>query len=198
MRTVLLAVAAAISVPLLILNWIAAFGGGIWLLVIGQWRLVIEGVVAMIGAAILLPIVLIVANFIASPAVSLGNKSRWLVYPFLFLGGLFTFYILANWCVLVFDMLVNRDHGTVWPYALWAYAVATTPWTSMLQRDVRRNPRSRGLIWLSASQLGAFGILISVFVGNGFQPEGGMSLFFTPFALLGMLMGYVASTQRTI
>jgi hypothetical protein len=194
MRTALAFIAMALSVPLLVLNWIAVFVGGIWLLFLGDWGALGIGVVVFIVGTFFLSVVMSVALVFALPAERLHAISPILSAPFLAAGFIFTFVVITAWCVGISYVITERPHTNVWPYILWAYAVATAPLTTMARGELTDNPAAGGtLMWLSAVQFGALGILVSVLVGNGYQTPFGMAVFFIPAALLGMAISGLVS-----
>jgi hypothetical protein len=197
MRTFLIALGALLSIPLAVLNWTSAIVGGIWLGTLGEWRLLAFGGLTMFCGVYLLSLVLMIGVGITLVGMKLSQTARVLGAPFYITAGLLNFAITVVATVIVFDTAINlHAHGNVWPYLLWSYAVATTPWMYMAQREVRADPKSGAVMWVSAVQFGAVGVAASVLVGNGDQSVFGMAIFFVPIALIGLLIGYVVASPN--
>jgi hypothetical protein len=108
-------------------------------------------------------------------------------YPLFALAFLSNFFVMAFWCVASFSLVIRQPHPNVWPYLLWGYAMATVPWVSMAKLEKNEG----AIMWVSATQFGAVAIMGSVLLGDGYQSDFGMGVFFVPAALLGMGLSYL-------
>lgn len=197
MRNFLVAVGALLTFPLAILNWTSGIVGGVWLAFLGEWRLLVLGIIVIFSGTFLLSFVLMIGIGVAAVGVMASKVAKVLGYPFLAAAGLINFAIVTAATVIVFSIAVNaRSHEIVWPYLLWSYAVATTPWTSMAQREIANDPNSSAIMWVFAIQFGAVSTALSVLVGNGYQSDFGMVMFFIPIALIGLLIGFLMTLER--
>jgi hypothetical protein len=192
MRTFLMGIGAAITVPILILNWIGAAVGGIWLAIEREWILIGIGIALMLMGRVILALLMAVGLIIAAPAAKL-RPAAWL---FLGAAGIFNFLVLTFWSVWIFSYFANRPHGNVWPYILWAYAATTMGWVHMTLDERKSDPNTTAIMWVLAVQFGAIGLMASILVGNGYQSEFGMILFFVPAALFGAALFTLMQSGR--
>jgi hypothetical protein len=198
MRTFWTALAIALSTPLLILNWTAGIVGGIWLTVIGDWGTVGYGVLIILFGMFALTFLVSPGLLIALLGVKLHERHRLLSYPFYFGAGLYNFTVMTAWCVLIFAFFISRPHVASWPYILWAYALATSAWAAMAEGEIKTDPTSNAMMWVSGVQFGSLALMISVLIGSGDQTGFGMLVFFIPAALIGMMIGAFLSKQRRL
>jgi hypothetical protein len=124
-----------LAIPLLALNLLGGAVSGVWLLLIGEWRMVLLGVAILsvsgfvLGAAVLLPPLLI--------AVTLASVRKRPVQIFVAaLGSLYAGAVILLWCVGVL-WLFGRQASTrsVVPVLIWSYGVAVGPWANMASHD---------------------------------------------------------------
>jgi len=117
---------------LTIFNYFAGFIGGIWLLILSEWSIVVFGLIASFGmpwiyAIIMLPIwaLALLMNYFAE------RKNKILTLPIGFIGALYTNFIILLWVYLVFDILVIQmyEQGVynLVPLIIWGYSVAMSP-----------------------------------------------------------------------
>jgi hypothetical protein len=125
------------ELPIIILNVFGFFGSAIWLLIIGQWRSVIGGIAAFFISNFVLGLALTPGLLIAAPGVYFAKRRITIgVYFFGFLSSLYTYALITAWCgAITFYFLSNVPVGAFWPLLIWAYGVATAPWTYMAQQD---------------------------------------------------------------
>lgn len=198
MRTFLLALGSALTVPIAILNWGAIVVGGIWLAILGQWSLVILGLIVIFAGTWILSLAMAPGLGIGYLAVRVFEKSKIASYPLLALVATYNFVVLCAWCVGFFLFCELRTHGSYWPFILWAYALATIPWVSTYAEEAKTGDAEGSLGWVAAAEFGSLAIMISVMVGHGFQTPFGMLVFFVPVAILAMAMtAFVSHYKRT-
>jgi len=128
---------AIFQLPIVVLNALGFIVSGIWLLVIGQWRLVVAGLVVSIFAPFLLGLALLPGILIGAPGIHLANRGVTIgVYFFGFLSSAYTYVLIAAWCEgITFSFLHDAPSHAFWPLLIWSYGVATSPWSYMAQRD---------------------------------------------------------------
>lgn len=132
------AIFQVLSVPVMLLNFGGGIVGGIWLIVIGNWGLLGLGILLMFVSSIALGLVLAPGLIFAGPAALLMDRGRN-VFGMLFalLGNIYTFVVMTFWCVGCFYVVFRNYYqgGSIWPYLLWTYGMATGPWTYMAARE---------------------------------------------------------------
>ena len=136
--TVLLGVISVLSLPVMLLNFGGGIVGGIWPLILGNWALVGLGLLSMFISSIGLSLALAPGLLFSGPGVlALGHRRYVIGSIALLLGNLWTFVVMTVWCVGSFYVVFRSYYigGSIWPYLLWAYGMATGPWTYMAARE---------------------------------------------------------------
>src|SRR5689334_2165259 len=125
------------QLPIMILNFLGFIFSGIWLLVTGQWRLVVVGFFISIFAPLFLGLALLPGMLIGVPGVYFANRRITIgVYFFGFLSSVYTYAVITAWCgAITFYFLRDASPAVFWPLLIWSYGVATSPWTYMAQKD---------------------------------------------------------------
>lgn len=127
-----------ISVPLILLNLFGGIISGIWLLVIGNWKLVaLSFLIGMIAPGIL-GFLMLLPGIFAAPAIAIqNNKSlKWLVYILMFASMFLNVLIMCIWGIIVFSYITyNADMKTFIPLYLLSYVVATSPFAYMASKE---------------------------------------------------------------
>lgn len=144
-----------LSIPVMILNMFSGIIGGIWLGVLGNWRLIGAGLVAMVISTFGLPLAGALGLIFAAPGMMALEKGKTIIAAIIAgvlmaLGNLWTYALVTAWCFGSFYVvLAHYETGSIWPYLLWAYSMATGPWTYFAKKDGE-----------TASSLGAFGACV--------------------------------------
>ncbi len=144
-----------LSIPVTLLNFGGGIIGGIWLAVLGKWGLLGIGVASMFISSFGLGLILMPGMLFAMPGALALERGKYVVGILCLLAGnLWTFVVMTVWSVgcfyVVFNNYYNGD-GSVWPYLLGAYSMATGPWTYMAARGGRDE---------TGSTMGAFGACV--------------------------------------
>jgi len=73
----------------------------------------------------------------SAPGALALEKGRYVIGSLAALfGNLWTDAVMTVWCVGCFVLVFGYySGGSVWPYLLWAYGMATGPWTYMAARE---------------------------------------------------------------
>jgi hypothetical protein len=132
-------VAAALAVPLGLLNLFGGITAGIWLAILSKWGIIGYGIAALFVSGIGLGIAMMPGLLVAAPAgicYEKGNKLGF--YFFGFLGALYTVAVLTGWCIAVLYFFVSRaDSNSIIPVLLWSYGVATGPIAWLAQKEAQ-------------------------------------------------------------
>ena len=165
---------AVISFPLMLLNFLGGIVGGIWLAILGEWGTLGIGVVGLFGGALFCSLLLLPGMALTVPSISAwerGGVIRIVVLPFMIVGHLWTYLVMTAWGFGAFIMVlkgVSMDDNVL-PYGLWAYAVSTSPWSYMAQKDIQSG-NDHGTIPLFFLQVGCaclifgFGFKLPIFI----------------------------------
>lgn len=150
----------------MILNFVSGIIGGIWLALLGNWSLLGYGLATIIFSSALLGIALLPGLAFAFPATIAAERNRLITAGlFAVLGNIWTYGVLTTWCVGSF-ILIIADHksGSLWPYLLWSYSVATGPWTYLAAREAQSDPNSFASTTAFAACLGAIAMMVVAYV----------------------------------
>jgi hypothetical protein len=124
-------------VPLVILNVGSGVIGGIWITILGRWGLVGMGLAATFISTLTMGFVLLpgMASFVTG-TYALDRGKYVLGRVRLILGSLWTFFTMAIWSVGSFHFVLSERTGSsILPYLLWAFAIATGPWTFIAAKE---------------------------------------------------------------
>jgi hypothetical protein len=115
-----------LSLPVMLMNMLGGLIGGIWLAYLGQWSVFGLGLGVFFFGAIAISFALMPGIGIAVAAgAALDRGKNVVAVPLLVLGTLWTYAVMAVWCVGAFYVVSGYYHGgSMWPYMLWSYAVA--------------------------------------------------------------------------
>ena len=175
MRQFLLGFITMLSLPLMIFNIFAGIGGLVWLGWAGDWSTLGYALGAGVVAPFVLSFPLMLSLLFVLPAVWLLEKGvfgKLLSMPFLLLGGLVSWVVMAGWGLLVFHMalrLIEANHAlgegvgtsTVLPYLLAAYSVTTAPWSYMASKE---GPDAHVGVPLFFTQISAAWVLFAIWL----------------------------------
>ena len=158
---VLTGIISVLSIPVMLLNFGGGIVGGIWLMVIGNWSLFGLGILSMFVSSFCLGFALMPGLLFAAPAAMAFQRHRYFIGSVCaLLGNLYTFAVMIVWCVGCFYVVFRSYYqgGSIWPYLLWAYGMATGPWAYMAAREGRDS---------IGSSLSAFGACIGAIAMMG-------------------------------
>src|SRR5438132_10161469 len=118
----LTAIITALSIPLMILNMLGAVVSGIWLIVIGQWTPVVEGIVWFIVSSFLLGFALAPGLLLAAPAVWFAERRKILgVVFFGTLSSIFTLFLVTlSCCAILFLFVKDASASSLIPRLIWS------------------------------------------------------------------------------
>jgi hypothetical protein len=122
------------------LNAFAGIAGFVWLAILGQWELVIVGILALVLSTFLLWFALMPAGLLfGTPGMALLERRHFFIGALpLLLEEAWTYAVMFVWCLFVFHFTMGTWGGPnypVYPSLLWMYGVATGPFTYAVVRD---------------------------------------------------------------
>lgn len=148
-----------ISVPLMVLNFISGFISAIWLLIIGEWRSVVLGIVIVAVASFILGI-LILPTLLLAGLASTGKRA--LQYISVVLSTLYVGTIIVVWCTVILLVFLGRTSPrNIIPMMLWSYEVATGPWAYMASKD---GDNTYSMISTEFAEVGYAVVLVMIFL----------------------------------
>ena len=172
--------------PFIILNMLGGVVGGVWLVILGEWRLLAFGILYMICGALMVGLLLLPGMLFAAPAAMAAERRKFILTAFLGVPAIgWTFAVMTVSCVLVFSTVVSHIEGSLIPYVLWAYAAAMAPWSYMASVK-SRSGNDTASIPLFCCQLGTISMIVAVFRNPYESDFWRLFWWFLPFAALGI------------
>jgi len=155
----------ALVIPIMILNFGGGIVGGIWLAFLGEWKLIIIGIVLVFISHWLLAFLMMPGLLISGIALKFGEKNKNLLYIFGFLSQLYTNILMVATCVFAFLLCSSYYKGTVGvnyiPYLLWSWGMALGPWQFFASKEPENEFSA---ITLFCASIFYFLFLISIFI----------------------------------
>ena len=134
----MLRVINALSLPLVVLNWVAPIIAIVWLSMLGHWFLVAYGLTFwLLGAAILSFALL--PRFALFGVIAASDDAHPHVTKSFVLFAIFSlFVVLSIWCLIHLSILLdNATQSNLVPIVLWFYTVATNPIGSLANKEIQ-------------------------------------------------------------
>ena len=156
--------AAALSIPLALLNMLGGIVAGIWLAILGKWGIIGYGIAALFVSGFGLGIAMMPGLLFAAPAAALHEKGNKLGFRFFcFLGALYTVAVLTAWCIAVLYFFARQaDSGSIIPILLWSYGVATGPIAWMAQKEAQGGGGEEAMISTFFAQVAYVIVVLAV------------------------------------
>lgn len=119
-------------------SWIVSI---VWLIIDGQWALLIYGAIISFMMPFVYSLCVIPQMVIVGPAVYyLEKKNITLGMVFAFLGAIYSDVILAFWALFVFSIVYSKAADVnILPLLLWGYATVLSPLSYMASKEPPEN-----------------------------------------------------------
>jgi hypothetical protein len=158
-----------IGLPLLALNWFGMIVGSIWLAILGEWWKLIFSILSIIFGTLTCGLLLIPGLIFSGPGVLLQSKEHWVPrlasYPLLALGFLWMYFVMSSWALgNLFYLYEKASFENLIPSMLLAYGVATTPWSSMAQKEAYSDVGSYAPMTAFFLQAASAQVLVSLLI----------------------------------
>ena len=166
------ALSAILVVPIIILNSLAGLVGGVWLLWLGEWKLVLGGFLLSVFAPFWASLLVMPGMIFAIPGIAaIERGNTWIGTILVSLSGLWTYTVVTIWCLVAFWYVpqFGSNSDPFLPFLLFAYAVATAPWALMAQKETQSGGGSGAQLTVSGACLGCALILAYVLIAE--QPD---------------------------
>lgn len=123
-----------------ILNIFTIIIGTVWLLVLGEWRIVLIGIIGSIIMPVVYSLIMFPAQLFMAPAISYSEKGKKIpTMIFVFLSGIYSNFIMLLWVNVVFSVCVTQmfEQGVskIIPLLIFANAVTMAPLLYMARRE---------------------------------------------------------------
>jgi len=155
-----------LSIPILILNMVGGIIAGIWLAFLGEWKLILIGIVLLFTSHFYLSILMLPGLLFAPICVRLYEKKNPLGHLFGFLSQFYTNLLIVATCAFAF-FICTRFYGGeskfgLIPYLLWSWGMALGPWQFFQSKEP---DNEFSAITLFSATIFYFLFLISIFLG---------------------------------
>jgi energy-coupling factor transporter ATP-binding protein EcfA2 len=165
----------ALLVPILLLDFLGGLIGFIWLAILGEWGIVIGGVIYMVIGAFVVSLLLIPSLILIAPITYFAKREN--IAGIAFFGLLSVSYvaiIIYFTCSWIFKSYTGSipAGNPLLPYLLWSYAIATAPWAYMASKEDKEATGTFMALFFSKLGLacvvvltGFFGVALSTSLG---------------------------------
>jgi hypothetical protein len=121
-----------LCIPILLLNMVGGIVAGIWLAFLGEWKLIIIGILLLFTSHFYLSILMLPGLLLALICVKLVEKKNPIGHFLAFLSQLHTNLLIVGSCGFAFFICTHfyRGQGSLGliPYLLWSWGMALGPW----------------------------------------------------------------------
>lgn len=128
-----------LCVPIMILNFTGGIVGGIWLAILGEWKLIGIGVLLVFTSHWVLSILLMPGLLIVGIAQYFHERRSSLVLLFGFISQLYANILIVGTCVFAFFICSRFYTGDIGfsyiPYLLWSWGMALGPWQFFASKE---------------------------------------------------------------
>ncbi|MGV7931379.1 MAG: hypothetical protein AB2L13_21155 [Spirochaetota bacterium] len=154
------------SFPVMLLNMGGGIIGGIWLLILGEWRLLLIGIILIIISKWVLSILMMVGMPLTGIALYFYNRKNVLGHVFGFLTQLYTNILIIGTCFVAFFLCSKFYKGseisiTYIPYLLWSWGMSLGPWQFFASKEPNNEFTA---ITLFSASIFYFLFLLSIFI----------------------------------
>lgn len=130
-------VLAALSIPTMLLNFFGGIISAIWLIILGQWGIVLIGFIIVFIAPFAAALLLLPTNLTSIAIVKAYEKGKystlkaWVVINNLLQGLAFT---IVSYGICAY-LLSFKNEQILWPLLIWTFGVALSPWSYMASKE---------------------------------------------------------------
>ena len=156
-------------VPIVALNILGGIGGAIWLLVLGEWKLVLIAVLVSIAFPFAYSVIMLVQVPLSALMHHFKDKNRKLALTIGFVNMLIGHAVNLVWLVLVFYLALHYSEGqNVIPYLLFGWEVAVSPFQYMATKEPPDNIGTYVAVYLLQISY----LILAIFYFLGILPLG--------------------------
>ncbi|MDD2714462.1 MAG: DUF4339 domain-containing protein [Candidatus Wallbacteria bacterium] len=175
----------SLGVPIFIMNLLSGLIAGIWLMTLGNWKLIIVGFVLLCTSHFILSFLMLPCMLFLPIGSKLLMKNNPIGYFFGFLYQVYINFLIVGTCALAFNFCISFYHGSslfgIIPYLLWSWGMALGPWQFFLYKE---QDNDFSLITVSCASILYMLFLVSIFLGQKFvSPVILLSIFVQMFIL---------------
>jgi hypothetical protein len=159
-----------LGAPLLALTSLSTLTGGIWLGFLGEWQLVLIGLVAMGVSALPLSLACLPAALLGLPAMGFAQKGRTVLAATFGIGALlYTSMVVGAWgATALWFFSKASGAGSDFPFLLWGLGVSISPWAVMARSELDSGGNEFSLVSIFFLQIAYIGGSLAIVTGYGF------------------------------
>lgn len=168
MRT-LMVIFSALLIPIIILLCAADIISGIWLAVLGEWRVIGIGLGILLVSAMPLGFAMMPGGLLFGvPAMRCAEAGRRLgLYVFGFLSSLYIAAVVTTWCIAIFCLFHRMAHdGVLTPVMFWSYGVAIGPLAWLANHDKKAGHGDASLASVVFASVAYVAVILMALFGN--------------------------------
>lgn len=156
-----------LTIPIFILNFGGGIIGGVWLAILGEWRLIGIGVLLLLSSHWLIAILMIPILPLSALSFKLYEKKNILGYLFGFLSQFLQNLLVIATCCFAFYVCSSFYYGNIdigyIPYLLWSWGMALGPWQFFTSQDP---DNEFAAIFLLCASVFYFLFLVGLFINS--------------------------------
>jgi hypothetical protein len=186
-----------LTIPILILNMLGGIIGGIWLAFLGEWRLILIGILLVFTSHFYLSILMLPGLLFVPIGVHFFEKKNPLGYLFGCLSQFYTNLLIVATCAFAFFICTSFYGGEskfgLIPYLLWSWGMAMGPWQFFQSKEP---DNEFSAITLFSAMIFYFLFLISIFLGPIFILLILVAFISVQLVVLPIFTMYIASKMQ--
>jgi hypothetical protein len=190
-----------ILVPLMLMNIFGGIVSGVWLVCVGEWRIVGVGLLVGLFGVVPISIAIMPSLLFAVPAANLIERGSILLGVVLGIPAtLYTVAVMAGWSYLVFSVAFSlaAERQSI-PILLWSYGVAAFPWSYMASEENRASEGGSSTMYAFFVSLAyLLMVLLRIIGGAGFSTCVTALLVVMVIGVLFQFVVVVASYKKLI
>lgn len=184
-----------LPLPIMILNSLGGLISGIWLMFLGEWRILFQGILLMMMSGSLVSFALKPSLLFAKFAKSAMDKGQKPVA--VFFGSSMVLYkviLMSAWCILIMWLFLHQatESGIV-AKLIWSYGVALAPWSFLAKQDRARGNQSS----IFTTFLAQISYIISMFMFSAGSSLHTIVIVFFSIMIIGALAQIIVALGKS-
>lgn len=165
-----LTIVEKLSTPIIILNTFGGIFSGIWLAILGEWGMIVRGIIFIVISSFGISIALMPSLLFVGPAaIAMEKGKKFLARLFGLLNLLYTVFLVAVWCLGIMWIFISSARIVSFiPTLIWSYGVALAPWMWLAQKDQQAGGNEYSMLTVFFAQISYIIAMIMLFFGATF------------------------------
>ena len=186
------ALGALLAIPIMLLNILGGFAGGIGLIFQGEWTKFLIGIAYAFTGGFIVSILMLPGAIFVPLVVWASERGNVFVAILAGIPSLiWTYVVIAASCVTVFAAMVKGSDGNFF-HLLWGYSTATGPWSFLAKKD-RQSGETASTTSLFFIQIGTIAMMYHAYKWPGQTDLPDLMRWFLPFMGLGIATQLIGS-----